>query len=146
MNNLSLTLTSAKCELLDNILKEFGDEKYIKAERISKLFKGNDILASEYLSLLLQLELIILVGEVQGYPLPAMIGKQSGMDMFLSEGGFIRRFQLKKMQEEAGKNLDELQVDNMRLRHTLELLREKYLALQEENTRLESELKSFKNA
>jgi hypothetical protein len=146
MNNLSLTLTSAKCELLDNILKEFGDEKYIKAERISKLFKGNEILASEYLSLLLQLELIILVGEVQGYPLPAMIGKQSGMDMFLSEGGFIRRFQLKKMQEEAGKNLDELQVDNMRLRHTLEMLREKYLALQEENTRLESELKSFKNA
>lgn len=115
MDNLSITLTSAKCELLDNILKEFKDEAYIKTDRVSKIFRGNDILAADYLGLLAQLQLITLIGEVEGYALPAMIGKQSGVNMFMSEGGFMRRFELKQLQETAGKGLQELQTENLNL-------------------------------
>ncbi|WP_443939886.1 hypothetical protein [Pedobacter sp. MW01-1-1] len=125
MNNLSLTLTSSKCELLDNILGLFGAEQYIKSALIAKLFRGNEVLAADYLSILEQLDLIFMVGKVKGYPLPAIVGKQPGLDRFLDEGGFMRRFELKRMQEEAGKNLEELQIENIRLKHTVEMLQKK---------------------
>jgi len=141
MDKLSLTLTSSKCELLDNILKEFGTEKYIKTDLVSKIFRGNNILASEYLSLLVQLDLIFLIGEVKGYPLPAMIGKQPGVERFMNEGGFMRRFELKKLQEEAGKNLQELQIENIRLRHTVETQKKQIELLEYTLKELENKLR-----
>lgn len=124
MDRFPINLTSAKCELLDRILQEFKHEEYIKTDRILHIFRGNAILASEYLQLLNQLNLIILIGEVHGHPLPALIGKQSGLEIFLSEGGFMARLELRKAQEEAGKSMIELQKEIFDLRKQLAACRE----------------------
>ncbi|MCX2574939.1 hypothetical protein [Pedobacter sandarakinus] len=115
MNNLSISLTPAKCELLDNILNEFDQEIYIKSERVLKIFRGNGNLASDYLDLLVQMNLVILVGQVDGVPLPAMVGKQAGADMFINEGGFKRRYALNKLEEDTGKNILDLKKENLTL-------------------------------
>lgn len=124
MDRFPINLTSAKCELLDRILQEFKHEEYIKTERVLSIFRGNAILASEYLQLLNQLNLIILIGEVHGHPLPALIGKQSGLEIFLNEGGFMARLELKKAQEETGKSMIELQKEIFELRSQLATCRE----------------------
>lgn len=115
MKNYATSLTPAKCELLDNILNEFDEEMYIKSERVLKIFRGNGTLASDYLDLLVQLNLVILVGQVDGVDLPAMVGKQSGVDMFISEGGFKRRYTLNKLEEEAGRTIEDIQKENLDL-------------------------------
>ncbi|RYD81006.1 MAG: hypothetical protein EOP55_00525 [Sphingobacteriales bacterium] len=124
MDRFPVNLTSAKCELLDRILQEFQYEEYVKTDRVLHIFRGNAILASEYLQLLNQLNLIILIGEVHGHPLPALIGKQSGLEIFLSEGGFMKRLELRKMQEETGKSMMELQKEILDLRNQLAACRE----------------------
>ncbi|GGI24931.1 hypothetical protein [Pedobacter mendelii] len=124
MDRFPVNLTSAKCELLDRILQEFQHEEYIKADRVLHIFRGNAILASEYLQLLNQLNLIILIGEAYGHPLPALIGKQSGLEIFLSEGNFMKRLELRKMHEETGKSMIELQKEIMDLRNQLANCRE----------------------
>lgn len=116
MKNLSISLTPAKCELLDNILNEFDEEVYIKSERVLKIFRGNGTLASDYLDLLVQMNLVILVGQVEGVPLPAMVGKQAGVDMFISEGGFKRRYALNKLEEDTGKSIFDLKNENLDLK------------------------------
>lgn len=124
MDKFPVNLTAAKCELLDRILQEFKYEEYIKTDRVLHIFRGNAILASEYLHLLNQLNLIMLIGEVHGHPLPALIGKQSGLEIFLSEGGFMKRLELRKMQEETGKSMLELQKEILELRNQLAACRE----------------------
>jgi hypothetical protein len=146
MDNLSITLTSAKCELLDNILKEFKDESYIKTDRVSKIFRGNDILAADYLGLLSQLQLITLIGEVEGYALPAMIGKQSGVKMFMSEGGFMRRFELKQLQETAGKGVQELQTENLNLSSANRTHKEKIEKMEGALRQYQEQIELFKQA
>ncbi|MDY0904294.1 hypothetical protein [Pedobacter sp. CFBP9032] len=116
MKNPSISLTPAKCELLDNILNEFDEEVYIKSDRVLKIFRGNGSLASDYLDFLVQMNLVILVGQVDGIPLPAMVGKQAGVDMFISEGGFKRRYALKKLEEDTGKSIFDLQNENLDLK------------------------------
>src|SRR5437870_1724505 len=130
MDKFPVNLTAAKCELLDRILQEFKYEEYIKTDRVLHIFRGNAILASEYLHLLNQLNLIMLLGEVHGHPLPALIGKQSGLEIFLSEGGFMKRLELRKMQEETGKSMLELQREILELRNQLAACRE-FIAKQE---------------
>lgn len=120
MKNLSISLTPAKCELLDNILNEFDQEVYIKSDRVLKIFRGNDTLASDYLELLVQMNLVILVGQVDGVPLPAMVGKQAGVDMFISEGGFKRRYALNKLEEDTGKSIFDLKNENLDLKDQVE--------------------------
>lgn len=120
MKNLSISLTPAKCELLDNILNEFDKEVYIKSDRVLKIFRGNDTLASDYLELLVQMNLVILVGQVDGVPLPAMVGKQAGVDMFISEGGFKRRYALNKLEEDTGKSIFDLKNENLDLKDKVE--------------------------
>lgn len=120
MKNLSISLTPAKCELLDNILNEFDKEVYIKSDRVLKIFRGNGTLASDYLDLLVQMNLVILVGQVDGVPLPAMVGKQAGVDMFISEGGFKRRYALNKLEEDTGKSIFDLKNENLDLKEKLE--------------------------
>jgi len=120
MKNLSISLTPAKCELLDNILNEFDTEVYIKSDRVLKIFRGNDTLASDYLELLVQMNLVILVGQVDGVPLPAMVGKQAGVDMFISEGGFKRRYALNKLEEDTGKSIFDLKNENLDLKDKVE--------------------------
>ncbi|MCX3265073.1 hypothetical protein [Pedobacter agri] len=120
MKNLSISLTPAKCELLDNILNEFDEEVYIKSDRVLKIFRGNGTLASDYLDLLVQMNLVILVGQVDGVPLPAMVGKQAGVDMFISEGGFKRRYALNKLEEDTGKSIFDLKNENLDLKEKLE--------------------------
>ena len=120
MKNLSISLTPAKCELLDNILNEFDDEIYIKSERVLKIFRGNGSLASDYLDLLVQMNLIILVGQVDGIDLPAMVGKQAGVDMFISEGGFKRHYALNKLEEDTGKSVYDLKNENLDLKEKVE--------------------------
>ncbi len=116
MKNPSISLTPAKCELLDNILNEFDEEMYIKSDRVLKIFRGNGSLASDYLEFLVQMNLVILVGQVDGVPLPAMIGKQSGVDMFINEGGFKRRYALNKLEQDTGKSIFDLQNENLDLK------------------------------
>jgi len=120
MKNLAISLTPAKCELLDNILNEFEEEVYIKSDRVLKIFRGNVTLASDYLDLLVQMNLIILVGQVEGIPLPAMVGKQAGVDMFISEGGFKRRYALNKLEEDTGKSIFDLKSENLDLKERVE--------------------------
>lgn len=119
MKNLSLSLTPAKCELLDSILNEFDEEVYIKSDRVLKIFRGNDTLASDYLDVLVQMNLVILVGQVDGVPLPAMVGKQAGVDMFINEGGFKRRYALNKLEEDTGKSVFDLKAENLDLHDKL---------------------------
>ncbi|OWK70618.1 hypothetical protein [Pedobacter sp. AJM] len=119
MKNHSISLTPAKCELLDNILKEFDEEVYIKSDRVLKIFRGNGSLASDYLDFLVQMNLVILVGQVDGIPLPAMVGKQAGVDMFISEGGFKRRYALNKLEQDTGKSIFDLQNENLDLKEKL---------------------------
>ncbi|WP_029285608.1 hypothetical protein [Pedobacter sp. R20-19] len=116
MKNPSISLTPAKCELLDNILNEFDEEVYIKSDRVLKIFRGNGTLASDYLDFLVQMNLVILVGQVDGVPLPAMVGKQAGVDMFISEGGFKRRYALNKLEQDTGKSIFDLQNENLDLK------------------------------
>ncbi|KQN35010.1 hypothetical protein OQZ33_23890 [Pedobacter sp. MC2016-05] len=120
MKNLSISLTPAKCELLDNILNEFEEEVYIKSDRVLKIFRGNGTLASDYLDVLVQMNLVILVGQVDGVPLPAMVGKQAGVDMFISEGGFKRRYALNKLEEDTGKSIFDLKTENLDLKEKVE--------------------------
>ncbi|RZL32762.1 MULTISPECIES: hypothetical protein [Pedobacter] len=120
MKNLAISLTPAKCELLDNILNEFEEEVYIKSDRVLKIFRGNGTLASDYLDLLVQMNLVILVGRVDGVPLPAMVGKQAGVDMFLSEGGFKRRYALNKLEEDTGKSIFDLKNENLDLKEKVD--------------------------
>jgi len=116
MKNPAISLTPTKCELLDNILNEFDEEVYIKSDRVLKIFRGNGSLASDYLDLLVQMNLVILVGKVEGVPLPAMVGKQAGVDMFISEGGFKRRYALNKLEEDTGKSIFDLKNENLDLK------------------------------
>ncbi|WP_316807809.1 hypothetical protein [Pedobacter agri] len=105
---------------MDNILNEFDEEVYIKSDRVLKIFRGNGTLASDYLDLLVQMNLVILVGQVDGVPLPAMVGKQAGVDMFISEGGFKRRYALNKLEEDTGKSIFDLKNENLDLKEKLE--------------------------
>ncbi|UKT65273.1 hypothetical protein [Pedobacter mucosus] len=138
MKNVALSLTPAKCELLDNILNEFDEEIYIKSERVLKIFRGNGNLASDYLDLLVKLNLVILVGQVEGIDLPAMVGKQAGVDMFISEGGFKRRYALGKLEEDAGKTIEDIQNENLDLQ-------EKLIKNEQIISKLEQELLTAKN-
>lgn len=119
MKNLSISLTPAKCELLDNILNEFDEEVYIKSDRVLKIFRGNGSLASDYLDLLVQMNLIILIGQVDGVDLPAMVGKQAGVDLFISEGGFKRHYALNKLEEDTGKSVFDLKNENLDLKEKI---------------------------
>ncbi|RDC57908.1 hypothetical protein DU508_02850 [Pedobacter chinensis] len=132
MKNLSISLTPAKCELLDNILNEFDEEIYIKSDRVLKIFRGNGSLAADYLDLLVQMNLVILVGQVDGVPLPAMVGKQAGVDMFINEGGFKRRYALNKLEEDTGKSIFDLKNENLDLKDKV-VKQEKLLKSLEQN-------------
>lgn len=143
MRNFALSLTPAKCELLDSILNEFDKEIYIKSERILKIFRGNGPLAADYLELLVNLNLVILVGQVEGFDLPAMVGKQVGVDMFISEGGFKRRHALNKLEEDAGKTIEDIQNEKLDLQEKI-LKQEQVIEKLEQELTL-SEVKNGKN-
>ncbi|MBC6112602.1 hypothetical protein ACFOG5_23920 [Pedobacter fastidiosus] len=86
--NITFRLTREKADLLDNILRAFGEEKIISTKRVLKLCRGSEELTIEYITLLVNLNLIKRIGNIEGKILPRRLAKLPNAEDLLLIGGF----------------------------------------------------------
>lgn len=64
MNKITLSMTLKKCELLDSILKAFGNEEHLGKEEVLAIFNGNENLAADHTEVLAKLNFIQKIVEI----------------------------------------------------------------------------------
>ena len=88
-------LTENQSNKLDQILKLFGNEESLDADKVLEI-EPNDRMASALLDILVTKGLIVRVGEAIGRNLPIIINIEPKAELFKENGGFTAQFHQKR--------------------------------------------------
>jgi hypothetical protein len=143
MNKITVNISQKESELLDAILKKFGNGEHLSREEILPIFDSNENLAADHIDILSKLNYIRKIAEIEGSRLGLAFYKETGVDLFLSKGGFTGRYnkELEAHRELEAQNT--LQHENLHLQN--ESLKHQGRIRDQENTirNLDEKLKRF---
>ena len=115
MEKLTLNIDLKSCELLDTILKAFGDGEHLDKSDVLEIFNSNSNKAVKYINILAQLRYIKKIAEVEGSRLGMMFYKEQNTDLFLAQGGFTAQYFKTAEEKIVSDNRKSLADENARL-------------------------------
>lgn len=91
-----MKLNIKQCEFLDKILNAFGNDEHLDKETLLEIFNNDENEASVHVNILSQLGLIRKIGEIEGSKLGLLFYKEEQADIFIAEGGFVKKYKDKE--------------------------------------------------
>ena len=112
---MKLTFDLKTCELLDTVLKAFGDGVHLDSSVVLEVFSGSEIEAIKHINILSELGYVRKIAEIEGGRLGMLFYKEQTTDLFLAQGGFVAQYQKDAEEKKVSDNRNNMADENARL-------------------------------